>query len=116
MSDTEFAAVKTKNETRVFCKTEMMLIFGVYVVSVQQHTLSSAKLVVRELTALQVFLQCFDTVKGHLACKNLTPAFQKNSSLRDLYYHHLQLSYILVNVSKQRIFNYVSEMNIFNKL
>ena len=31
-------------------------------------------------------------------------------------HHHSQLSHILTNISKQHIFNYLSEINIFNKL
>jgi len=32
------------------------------------------------------------------------------------HYPYSQLSHILTNISKQHIFNYLSEINIFNKL
>ena len=37
-------------------------------------------------------------------------------NIREKYYHHAWLSRILTNISKQHIFNCLSELNIFSKL
>jgi len=45
---------------------------------------------------------------------NFMFCIQKN--IREKHYPYSQLSHILTNISKQHIFNYLSEINIFNKL
>ena len=47
------------------------------------------------------------------ADRNLTLCVQ---NIREKHYPHSQLSHILTNISKQHIFNYLSEINIFIKL
>ena len=37
-------------------------------------------------------------------------------NIREKHYSNSQLPHILANISKQHIFNYLSELNFFNKL
>ena len=48
--------------------------------------------------------------------KHILTSCSAYKNIREKHYSNSQLSHILTNISKQHIFNYLSEINIFNKL
>ena len=55
------------------------------------------------------------TVNLHQQMKTSQLHVLRTKILEKRHYHHTQLSHILTNISKQHIFNYITEIDIFNQ-
>ena len=57
-----------------------------------------------------------DYCKSPLTAEHILTSCSAYKNIREKHYSNSQLPHILTNISKQHIFNYLSEINIFNKL
>ena len=54
--------------------------------------------------------------KSLLTVKHILTSCSAYNNIREKHYSNSQLSHILYNIFKQHIFNYLSEINFFNRL
>ena len=54
--------------------------------------------------------------KSSLTVEHILTSCSAYKNIREKHYSNSRLPHILTNISKQHIFNYLSEINIFNKL